>query len=218
MRKLLATLAVAGLVAAPAVVNAQAPKPVTGRSSSGGTMWGPFAAVNMTTAGGSDATGVSSRVGIAAGAQLQRTLAPSVFLRVAALYSMRGADFTGGYSAKISYIEVPVMFGYEIPMQGSRVTPYVMAGGQLGIKVSCTVSGGGTSTDCDAAAQAAGVGKPSSTDYGFNFGAGVGFPSGSGRLMIDGRYYFGLSKALSSQDIKNRGFTIGVGYMIPLGH
>ncbi|HEY2806436.1 MAG TPA: porin family protein [Gemmatimonadales bacterium] len=184
------------------------------------TMWGPVVGLNFATFGGSSASGAgfSSKTGLTVGLELQRDLAQSLFLRIGALYSMRGADQTNG-NASLNYIEIPAMLGYTFKMQGSRTRPYVMAGGQFGIKASCSVSGGGSSTDCNTALGT----NVSSTDIGVTGGAGVMFPAGRhGHALVEARYLIGLTNLISSagagNDLKNKGFTVEVGYMMPFGH
>jgi opacity protein-like surface antigen len=201
-------LVVASLAATPSVARAQ----------KGGMLIGPWVGLNFATFGGSSATNTSTRTGIALGGQLQATLAPSIFLRVGALYSMRGASSSNpSGTAKVNYIEFPVVVGYQFAMQGSQVKPYVMAGGQFGFKASCNVESGGTTSDCNTALGT----TVASTDFGFTFGAGVGFPAGTGHIMIDARYYIGMTNLISNAgggaELKNKGFTVGAGYMIPFG-
>ena len=151
MRKFLAsTLLLAAAAAGPLLGQAK------GRSSSsmsaGTTMWGPFAGLNFANFGGSSASnaGFTSRTGFAAGLEVQRDMPSSLFFRIGALYSQRGANNSNG-NAKLNYIEIPLLLGYNFKMQGSRAQPYVMAGGNFGIKASCSVSGSGSSTDCNTA-------------------------------------------------------------------
>jgi hypothetical protein len=204
------------VLSVPAVAQAQT-KSAYSAPARMATMWGPFVGANFATFGGSSASGAgfTSKTGLTAGLEVQHHLAPSLFLRFGALYSMRGADNSGG-NTNLNYIEIPVMLGYAFHMQGSRTRPYLLAGGQFAIKASCTISGAGA---CDAALGT----KVSSTDLGATFGAGVMFPAGQrGHVVVEGRYLVGLTNLVSSAgggaELKNKGFTVDFGYMVPLGH
>lgn len=206
-------LVVAALAGAPAAARAQ---------KAGGMQFGPWVGLNFATLSATDLAGVtfSSRTGIIVGGQLQKALSPNFSLRLGAFYSMRGAKADeAGVSAtfKANYIEIPVSAMYTFSMQGSKLAPYLLAGGQFGIKASCDVESGGTTTDCNTALG----GNVTSTDIGLNFGGGVAFPAGKGSLTVDARYYLGFTNLISSvsstSKLKNAGFTVGVGYMIPFG-
>jgi hypothetical protein len=184
-------------------------------------MAGPFVGVNVTTVSGSDLSNKSSRVGLAAGAQLQADFEGGLFFRTAALYSMRGVKATeDGDDAtfKEDFVEVPLLLGYTFG-SNSTTKPFVMAGAQVGFKVSCKLEGEDSSTsvsvDCDQLSD-----NVSSFDYGAVGGGGVMFPLAGGTVSIDARYYFGLKKIIddSDADSKHRGLTAGVAFMIPFGH
>lgn len=161
-----------------------------------------------------------THTGFALGGQLQRVLAPNIFLRVGALYSMRGGTGTQGgtpFTVKANYLEFPVVVGYDFAVQGSQMMPYVMAGGQFALKMSCNTESGGVSQDCNIGLG----GTVSSTDIGLTGGAGVGFAAGRGTIKVDVRYLLGLTNGISSvagAELKNKGFTIAAGYMVPFGH
>lgn len=216
MHKLFRSSVLLAVVSVPAVALAQT-KSAYSAPARMATMWGPFVGLNFANFGGSSASGqgFTSKTGLTVGAELQHGLAQSLFLRVGALYSMRGANNASG-NAKLNYIEIPVMLGYTFNMQGSRTRPYVMAGGQFAFKASCTVSGLG---NCDAALGT----KVASTDLGITGGAGVMFPAGRrAHAVVEARYLAGLTNLISSAgagaELKNKGFTVDVGYMMPFGH
>jgi hypothetical protein len=208
-------LAAVGLVLVLAAAPAQAQK---GKSGGGTMLIGPWIGLNFASFSTSNLAGTSfsSRTGLAIGGQWERSFNPNLFLRIGAFYSMRGSSVTGG-TIKLNYIEFPAVLGYRFAIQGSKVAPYVMAGGQFGIKASCTAEGGGVSEDCDT-----GLGtKVTGTDIGVTLGGGVGFPMGSGTIKADVRYLISftnlISSATTTSTIKNEGFTIAAGYMIPFG-
>jgi hypothetical protein len=181
---------------------------------------GPFVGLNYTTLSGDDATDAKSRVDFALGGQLDFSLASSGFFRTGLVYSRRGAKTTESgteLKLKVSYLEVPVLFGYRFPT-GGGVRPYLMGGGQLGIKVGCkfegTDQGVTASIDCDNPDLGADF---KSTDISLVGGGGVLMPVGTSSLAFDLRYALGLSSIEKNSDLKNRGFTLGVGFMIPVG-
>jgi len=215
-RMLCLTAAMGFLTLSASALNAQ-------MKASSGPMWmgGPFVGVNYTTVGGADATDPGYRTGLAAGGQLQADFSEGWFFRTAVLYSMRGATASESgtkLTLKENYIEAPLLLGYGFKSAGSTMTPFVMAGGQVGFKVSCDLEGsqGGTtaSVDCDESDS-----KFKSTDFAAVGGAGVMFPAAGGTLSIDGRYAYSFQNISDSgDDVKHRGFTFGIAYMIPFGH
>jgi hypothetical protein len=206
--------AAVGLVLVLAAAPAQAQK----GKSSGTMLIGPWIGLNFASFSTSNLAGTSfsSRTGLAIGGQWERSFNPNLFLRIGAFYSMRGASATGG-TIKLNYIEFPAVLGYRFAIQGSQVAPYVMAGGQFGIKASCTAEGGGVSEDCDTGLTT----KVTSTDIGVTLGGGAGFPVGTATIKVDVRYLISFTNLISSASttstIKNEGFTIAAGYMIPIG-
>ena len=192
-------------------------------NASSGPKWmgGPFVGVNYTTVGGSGVTDPGYKAGIAAGGQLQADFNDGWFFRTALLYSMRGAKATESnvhITLTENYIEAPFLLGYGFKSAGSTMTPFVMAGGQVGFKVSCDIAGeqSGTtaSVKCDDSDS-----KFKSTDFAGVGGAGVMFPAARGTVSIDARYAYSFQNLTDSGDnVKHRGFTFGIAYMIPFGH
>jgi hypothetical protein len=56
-----------------------------------------------------------------------------------------------------------------------------------------------------------------STDFAAVGGAGLNFLTGANSVSVDLRYSLGLQDIQEGSSAKNRGFTLGLGYMIPLG-
>jgi hypothetical protein len=214
MRRSLSFVVALTVLAAPAV-RAQGPGiPIAPRVTIG-----PYAGLNYTTFYGGDSEGADSRMDFILGAQLDMGFGGAGLFRTGLLYSGRGAEQTeSGVTGKfkLHYLEVPVLLGYRFGTTG--VHPYLNGGANLGIKTGCTIegsSGGGTvSADCDSDLVQANV---SSFDLGVVGGGGLQIPVGTSDLTFDLRYTLGLTKISSDADIKNRGFTFGVGYMIPIG-
>lgn len=191
-------------------------------NASSGPRWmgGPFVGLNYTTLSGSDVSNTGYRAGLAAGGQLQADFDGGVFFRTAALYSMRGATATEDgtdVTLKENFVEFPLMLGYSFPSSGSNMKPFIMAGGQVGFKVSCEAEGEDSGTKVTIKCDELGS-DVASVDYGAVGGAGVMFPAAGGTLSIDARYYLGLHDIGKDSDARHRGLTAGIAYMIPFGH
>jgi opacity protein-like surface antigen len=234
MKKILgASLIVVGLVVPVAARSQITPnKPAAGAAAArtNRVMFGPWAGANFATLGGKDAAAVlgapaETRTGLAAGGVLQFALGSSAFLRTGALYSQRGGDASsGGVTGGIhlTYIEVPVMLGL-MPAAASSFRPFLMVGGHVGFKLDCKVEGSsggvGVSYKCDDPALGYDI---RSMDLALAGGAGVMLTAGRGTVTIDARYVLGMqsidnTSGAGASDIKNRGVTVGIGYLMPLG-
>jgi outer membrane protein with beta-barrel domain len=182
------------------------------------TTWGPWAAVNMTTFGGDDVSDADNRTAFGFGVQLQHSLGNATFFGSGLHYAMRGAKttdqgITGTF--KLSYVEVPILLGYRFPTSG-QVRPYLMGGGHIGVKVGCSLEASQGSQSASISCEDAGA-EVKSTDFALQGGAGLNFGLGANTLSVDLRYAYGLQNLQEGAEMKNRGFTLGVGYMLPLG-
>lgn len=181
--------------------------------------------LSLATWGGADvndfetATGISvtNRTGVTAGGLVSFPLGGLVSLQPELLYVGKGAKFeSGGSSATVNmaYAEVPVLLVISPGVQGS-VRPSIFAGGAIAFKLSCSLSGGGTSDSCTNQ----GI-DTKGFDYGMVFGVGLGFSVGTGELQLDGRYDLGLGKIDNSSPpdaISNRGIVLTAGYLFRIG-
>jgi outer membrane protein with beta-barrel domain len=214
MRRSLSFVVALTILAAPAV-HAQGPgSPIAARVTIG-----PFAGLNYTTLYGSDVDNADSRTDFMLGAQLDVGFGGTGLFRTGLLYSGRGAETTQSGTTgklKLHYLEIPVLLGYRFGTTG--VHPYLNGGANLGIKTGCTIEGsqGGVSISADCDSQAVGA-DFSTFDFGVVGGGGLQVPVGTSDLTFDLRYTLGLTKIAKDADTKNRGFTLGVGYMIPIG-
>ncbi len=183
--------------------------------------FGLVAGVNFATLGGNDVSGVSSRTGLAVGATAAFHFKSGIFVQPMALFSVKGASLTSGTTTgdvKPSYIEVPILLGYQIPIQRSSLAPRIFVGPDLGVEVGCkfsATSGGQTAeVNCNDPL----IGFSNTTfDYGVLGGAGIGFPLGAGSIEVNAFYSLGLSKIWSGVDAKNRSLSVSVAYMFPTG-
>jgi hypothetical protein len=178
--------------------------------------FGPVAGINFATFTGSDASGAKTRTAFFVGGAINMPLGRSMFFQPQALYSMKGASIdlggiTGEY--KLSYLEIPLLFGLRIPMQGSNVHPYVVAGPTIAFLMSCKIraSSGGLSAEANCDDSSIGL-TTRSTDLGLSIGAGVELPMATGTLSLVGRYGFGLSGPFEGSNTKNSVISLGVGY------
>jgi hypothetical protein len=131
-------------------------------------------------------------------------------LQAEALYSQKGAQIEeGGFTSKVrlNVLEVPVLARFSTPAS-SGASFHVFGGPSLGFKLSAeavdSFEGEEETTDLDDDVK--------SFDLGLVLGAGVEF----GRLVIDGRYSWGLTDINNddSEDVKvkTRTFSIMAGF------
>ena len=212
MRRIGSLLAL--LVAAHSV-QAQAPNALRG-----GLSFGPFAGLNHTTFGGSDASGSGSRTDFAVGGEMDYDFIQGGMFRTGLIYSRRGAETTDNgttIALKLSYLEVPLLVGYQFPTSSS-VRPYFMGGANVGFKTGCNFEGSNgsatVSLPCDDPSIGADI---SSTDFALGGGAGLAMQMAASSVRFDVRYAYGLTKIAKGANTTNRGFTFGVAYMIPIG-
>jgi hypothetical protein len=188
---------------------------------------GPKAGVNLADISGDDVdTWVGQtelRFGFAFGAMADISFSDMFAIHPEAYYSMQGTkakDFEG--KVKLNQLRIPVLLKVTIPTEGN-ISPYLIAGPEIGIKLSCDAEDEAGSVDCDVALEdefGAGV-KAQSFDYGLTFGAGVGVKLGPGMLTIDGRYGLGLADLIDAGDVevdaKNSNIHFSVGYLYMMG-
>ena len=167
------------------------------------------------------------KVGFLAGAFLGIAVNDVFSVEPQAFFVRKGTKLSGtGTSSsieggvKVSYIEVPVLGKFWIPVSDSQVRPFIFAGPYGAFKVSCSVDGAafGGSKDCDQTTEI----KLKSTDFGATGGGGLEFKAGKQAVRVDVRYDFGLTNIndTSGSDntkIKTRSFagTVGVGFPLP---
>jgi hypothetical protein len=174
---------------------------------------------------GETAEPLENRTGFHGGLAASIPLGTSLFIQPQALFSMKGTRMSESVfesvvtvEMKLDYLEVPLFLGLRIPMRGSGIRPYIMAGPYIGIKMGCKLraSADGTSeeVDCDDPDV---EGDVKSTDFGLAFGAGVEVPMGSALLSLGARYTLGLSglnanASAGDPTVRNRVISFGVGY------
>ena len=124
------------------------------------------------------------------------------------------------FDLKLNYVEIPVTAMFSL---GSG--PYLFAGPSVAFEVSCKIDidtedfdieGG----DCDDDSETDSDRKK--VDLSVVGGAGFEFPMGPGRLLIEGRYIYGLtnlndSSTADDSSSKNRTWAIFAGFAVPIG-
>lgn len=161
---------------------------------------------------------IDRRSGFMVGGFAVVDLAGPIALQPELLYVQKGAkteiDFgfqgqtqTITSTLKLSYIQLPVLAKFQIPVSGP-VSPNVFAGPNVGFNISATneTEGGGESESED-------VEGVSGTDYGLTIGAGADFGLSLGTVTVDLRYELGLANLPEEGEasIKNRGIGITAG-------
>ena len=175
------------------------------------------AGVNISNLSGDDAGSPDSKTGFAFGGFFMYQFSPMFAIQPEAYYSMKGAtdkmDFQGttvDLTYTLDYIEIPVLFKFLIPIQGSGVRPAIFAGPFLGINTTAKVK-----AEYDGQSQEEDIEDTKSTEFGLQFGGGIGFPVGKGELGVDIRYILGLSTVDDSADeadVKNNVINVNLYY------
>lgn len=188
------------------------------QASAQGIKLGVKGGVNIADFGGSDADSLGStksKAGFVGGAFAEFMIGDMFAIQPEVLYSQKGikAEEAGATAKlKLDYIEVPVLFKVNIPIEGSKVRPSVYAGPAVAFKASCKVSGSVGGVDVDVDCDDPLIDLPvKSTDFGVAFGGGIAFDVGGAEVGIDVRYTLGLTKIDDDPDpfdIKNRVISI----------
>lgn len=174
--------------------------------------YGIVAGLNFASMGGDIGDELDeSRLGFMAGGAVEFGLSPAFSIRPELAYTQKGAKVSDGddeLRIKSSYVELPVLAKYTIPMQGT-VRPHLIAGPAIAFNASCKleVEIGGTedSTDCEDEGL-----EFKSVDFGMVFGAGVDINA----FSLGIRYDLGLTDAPDDDTIsgKNKVLSIVAGY------
>ena len=88
-----------------------------------------------------------SRTGFAVGLTMSRWMGPSLSFNPEVLYITKGAAFEDE-EEKLAYLEVPLMFRYNIMTSGGEFRPFITAGPTIGYLLSCDFTDEGESFDC----------------------------------------------------------------------
>jgi Outer membrane protein beta-barrel domain len=182
--------------------------------------FGIIGGANLATLTGSMFENPSNRTGFAAGLMAVLPVLPSFAIQPELMFTMKGTTSDSDGTAKIDYIELPVLARLEVPAFG-RVKPFVYGGPGFAYRVGCSFEGtatefqapGGLVTrefrvTCDslqAQAQRASPGfKYNTADVDGIIGGGLAFDVGGRTMTVGVRYDVGFVKFLSVADSKNR--------------
>jgi hypothetical protein len=156
----------------------------------------------------------SSKMGLTGGAYISFPLANRLSFQPEALFVMKGVELSetagGTFSARIHYLDVPLLVRYRTPLT-SRNPTYVVAGPNFGIKL-------GSSAKLDVPGQTVdkNIGLAVKTlDLGLAFGIGIE----RRRYMFEARYTVGLTDIAAASfphpdALHNRTFSLMVGYKL----
>ena len=112
-----------------------------------------------------------------------------------------------------SYLHIPILAKYRFGAMG-KVTPVVFAGPAIGFLLSAhskSYENGVLTDDTDIKSFF------KDTDFGVDFGAGAEFPIGKIKVLVDARYYLGLTNAVPSKptwSMKSRSFIFTAGIIL----
>jgi hypothetical protein len=203
MKKILVSLAVALTVSATAY--AQSP-----------IQFGVQAGLNLSSVN-TDDKGVSSKIGFNAGVTADYVLSETLYLQPALLYTVKGdKEKAAGLDVTntLSYLELPIMVGYKVPLEGFTVS--LKAGPYLAYGLSAKMKNNSGSGELDLYDKNDGVGgkaRAKRFDYGLGIGADIQF----GKIVVGLAYELGLANlnnisSNSDDAIRNVNSFLSVGY------
>lgn len=181
-----------------------------------GPEWGVKGGLNLSGLRGSSGL-FDSKEGVVAGAFGVYDFAPEFGVEIDGLFTMKGAKASGqsvdangnpigvneGFII-LDYVEFPILARFNVPSQG-EVKPHFYAGPTLAFKLDARATYSQFPSQDLTAAR--------TLDSGLAFGVSADFMMGERKLVIDGRYGFGLTNAFDWQgpDLKNDVFSIMAG-------
>jgi len=170
-----------------------------------GISFGVKGGVNYTSLSGDDVPdGLSWKLGFGGGVVAALNVMDMFVIQPEVLYTMKGGEDPDlEYSFDLTYVEVPVLLKYSVPMEG-MISPNFFVGPSLGILMSAELDEVDVKDDLK------------TMDFGVVVGAGVDFDMGTGKVTLDGRYTLGLMSIDDSeaeQDWKNGAISVMIGYM-----
>ncbi len=158
-----------------------------------------------------------TRTGLAVGGIGELGLGSDFSLSVEALYQQGGYKLTGPTgeaTGKFDYIDFPLSGRYRLGFLGSPLTPYVLAGLNIGMNVNAKyeVDSAGQTQVFDVKDSTASV------DFGVHIGLGAEYKvSPNVNVRLDARYQVGLSdfdNTAQEQKVRNFLILLGVTYSI----
>lgn len=159
--------------------------------------------------GGENTSEVTRRTSYTVGGYLLANFEGPYALQPELNFIQKGGESVDGATArtaKLSYIEVPVLGKWQFSRTG-RGASVLFAGPSLGINVGAEreASNGTTSTTTDISDEA------NTFELALQAGIGAEYSLDVGRLSADVRYAYGLTNVEEGQDTQNQGFIITAG-------
>lgn len=168
--------------------------------------------VGMNVANLTEFDNADSRIGLAAGAELEYQVSDIFSLSAGALYSMQGAKYDQTIlnqdirtTTKLDYINVPIMANVYV-VKGLAVKLGIQPGFNVNSKQ--TFSGKTVLGDIDK--------KYELDAKSVDFSIPVGLSYEYNNVVLDARYNWGLTKVFEGSDAKNSVFQITLGYKFDL--
>lgn len=159
--------------------------------------------VGLTIANVTDNDGGTSKLGFAAGAELEYMMSDKFSLTGGAIYSMQGTKADGvDLKVNMEYINIPILANYYVAPGFA-----IKAGIQPGFKTKAEVKLEGVTVDMD---------KYYDGVNSIDFSIPVGLSYEYSGFVLDARYNWGLTKVLKDADSKNSVFMISLGYKFSL--
>lgn len=189
------------------------------------TMYGARLGVNFANWGADDIEDNEAKIGFHLGGMMQRQMNENVIFQPELLYTMKGVKFSyedeyyyDGYyyeyevnqTVSMNYIEVPMLFKYNMQMSNFMLQPYI--GPSVGLLMSAKIK---TEVDME------GEEESETTDIkddctSLELGAHLGVDAVLNEKYVFGlRYNYGLSNIWDGEgdDVFNRGFMITAGML-----
>lgn len=168
--------------------------------------------VGMNVANLTEFDNADSRIGLAAGAELEYQVSDIFSLSGGAIYSMQGSKYDRSFlnqtirtTTKLDYINVPIMANVYV-VKGLAVKLGIQPGFNVNSKQ--TFSGKTVVGDIDEKAEL----DAKSVDFSIPVGLSYEYNN----VVLDARYNWGLTKVFEGSDAKNSVFQITLGYKFDL--
>lgn len=176
----------------------------------------PKVGVSMATMTNSD--GGDSRIGIVGGAEFEYQAAPTFSITAGALYSQQGIKATGDGitgTIKMDYMNVPILANFYVG-KGFALKAGIQPGFLVNDKVRIEANGFSAEVDLEKALRSGGMEDGKVKDIDFSIP--VGFSYENNQLIMDARYNFGVTNAITGngESMKNGVFQITLGYKFEL--
>jgi opacity protein-like surface antigen len=170
--------------------------------------------VNISSFTGSDADdlGMESRTGFHAGGLIEGKFSETFGAQLEILYNSTGAkwegliedefgnEFQGELTFKLDYISAPILVKYFL-LQNMSLETGPQISFEINSEIEAEAEGVSVSLDSED--------ETNKVDFAWVFGLGYDLPYG---LMVQGRYYIGLSDIYDETNMKHSVLQISVGY------